>query len=230
MTSDTTDPQTATILAVEDDAGLARLQQRHLERAGYRVVGAATAQDGLARALAGGVDLLVIDQNLPGGESGLALYQRIKAAGRDLPAILVTAFADEAVVLEALRAGVNDFIPKTPTYLEYLAPAVERVLKERRTERLLADSRAQLAGIVDSVMDAVLAVDAGGRITLFNPAAEDIFGCPAAAALGRPAAQFLPGCEELFARAAPATEPGQRLRQCETTGRRADGTEFPAEV
>ena len=97
----------------------------------------------------------LLDQRLPGEVSGLDLYRQIKAAGRDVPTILVTAFSDEQVVLQALRAGVIDFVPKTPNYLDYLLPAIERVLKEKATERQLADSRAQLAGIIDDGAAAV---------------------------------------------------------------------------
>ena len=89
----------------------------------------------------GDVDLLILDQRLPSGASGLQLYERVKAAGFDVPAILATGFSDETTLLQALCAGVRDFVPKTTDYLNYLAPAVARVLKEVRTERELAASR-----------------------------------------------------------------------------------------
>jgi signal transduction histidine kinase len=132
----------ATVLIVEDDLGLARLVRIHLERAGHAAETAGTAEAGMERVRRGGVDLLVLDQRLPSGVSGLQLYEGIKAAGFDVPAILATGFSDEATLLQALRAGVRDFVPKTADYLNYLAPAVARVLKEVRTEHELAESRA----------------------------------------------------------------------------------------
>src|SRR4051794_3776701 len=125
----------ATVLVVEDDPGTARLQRLRLERAGYVVAVAAGAADGLARVRQGDVDLVVLDQNLPGGVSGLDLYRQMKDAGHGVPAILVTALNDETILLRALRSGVNDFVPKTPDYFDYLLPAVERVLREARAER-----------------------------------------------------------------------------------------------
>ena len=139
-----TGPAGATVLVVEDDAGLATLQRKRLERAGYVVASAATADEGLDAAKRGGFGLLILDQNLPGGATGLGLYRLIREAGLDIPAILVTGFTSVEIVVDALRAGVHDFLPKTPEYLDHLLPAVERVLKERQSVRDLAAARESL--------------------------------------------------------------------------------------
>jgi len=132
----------ATVLIVEDDLGLARLQQRRLERAGYAVLVSTNAEEAAKRVEQGDIDLLILDQCLPGGISGLEFYQRIRAANLDVPAILVTGLRQDELLLQALRTGVRDFVLKTPEYLDYLLPAVERVLKQVRTERQLVESRA----------------------------------------------------------------------------------------
>ncbi len=129
------------VLLVEDDPGVARLEQLQLERAGYSVVTAATAQEGLERIAAGGIELIVLDQQLTSGMSGLDFFRQIKEAGHDVPAILVTGLQDENLLVEALRAGVRDFVPKTPNFLNHLEPIVSRVIRQVRTERDLAESR-----------------------------------------------------------------------------------------
>ncbi len=134
----------ARILIVEDDEGLARLQQRRLERANYSVAAVSTAAAGFDRVREGDIDLMVLDQQLPGGVSGLDLFRDIKSAGYQVPAILVTGLGGEAIIVEALRAGVYDFIPKTAEYLDHLLPAVARVLKERQSARNLAESQERL--------------------------------------------------------------------------------------
>ena len=136
-------PQTAgkTILLVEDDPGVARLEQLRLERAGYDVATAATAEEGLSRVAGGGIDLIVLDQQLTAGTSGLEFFRQVKAAGHNVPAILVTGMQEEGLLVEALRAGVRDFVPKTPNFLNHLEPIVARVLDQVRTERELAESR-----------------------------------------------------------------------------------------
>jgi PAS domain S-box-containing protein len=130
-----------TILLVEDDPGIARLEQLELERAGYSVVLAVKAAEALELVAAGGIELIVLDQQLPSGKSGLALFRQIRESGHDVPAILVTGLQDESLLVEALRAGVRDFVPKTPNFLNHLEPIVSRVIRQVSTERDLAQSR-----------------------------------------------------------------------------------------
>ena len=62
----------------------------------------------------------------------------------------------------------------------------------QQTEQALEESRARLAGIVGSALDASITIDAGPRVVLFNAAAEKMFGCPAAEALGSSIDRFIP--------------------------------------
>jgi signal transduction histidine kinase len=131
----------ATILLVEDDPGVARLERLRLERAGYTVTTSATAEEGLRQIAEGGIDLIVLDQQLTPGTTGLEFFRQVKAAGCNVPAILVTGMQEENLLVEALRAGVRDFVPKTQHFLNHLEPIVTRVLDQVRTERELAESR-----------------------------------------------------------------------------------------
>src|SRR6516165_5743838 len=131
----------AVILLVEDDPGVARLEQLRLERAGFRVAMAATPRAGLQMVASGDIALIVLDQQLTPEMSGLEFFRQVKAAGHDVPAILVTGMQEEGLLVEALRAGVRDFVPKTPNFLNHLEPIVSRVLDQVRTERELAESR-----------------------------------------------------------------------------------------
>lgn len=93
-----------------------------------------------------------------------------------------------------------------------------------------------LALIISSTMDAIVSVDDTERITLFNPAAEKMFGVPATEAIGSPLDRFIParyraahhGHVQSFGRASYT-----RRRMGEfggVHGLRADGTEFPIEA
>jgi PAS domain S-box-containing protein len=117
-----------------------------------------------------------------------------------------------------------------------IVAAREVLMAEHRTEA----TQAQLAGIVDSAMDAIITVDAAQNIVLFNRAAEQIFRCPRREALGSPLERFLPprfraahrGHIEHFARTGVTS---RRMGDVTTLwGLRANGTnegeEFPIEA
>jgi PAS domain S-box-containing protein len=218
-----------TILIVEDDPGTATLQQRRLARAGYVADTAANTEQALAKLAARAYSLLLLDYRLADGTDGLALCQRLKNAGHDVPVVLVTGFSDEATVIRALRAGVRDFVPKSVEYLDYLPEAVERVLRQTRTEQELAASRAQLAGIIESAKDAILVTEADRRITLFNRAAEQMFRCTAAEALGQPLGRFIPRDMSPTGEGPDETSVTNLVREG-SRGIRADGSEFPLEA
>lgn len=133
-----------TILVVEDDIGVAELERRHLQRAGYRVEIVGTSDAALERIARGGIDLIVLDYRLPGNATGLDVYAVLKASGREVPVILVTGFSDELIAIKALRAGVSDFVSKSAEYLEYLPESVGRVLKQARMHESLHRTEEQL--------------------------------------------------------------------------------------
>ncbi|HLJ10882.1 MAG TPA: ATP-binding protein [Planctomycetaceae bacterium] len=135
----------ANILIVEDDAGVARLQQKRLERSGHSVTVVDTAEAARQVLRNVAVELMLLDYRLSNETTGLEFYEQLKAAGFDLPTILVTGFSNETLVIEALRAGVRDFVTKSPEYLDYLPEAVERLLNHLRVERRLAKAEAEAA-------------------------------------------------------------------------------------
>jgi signal transduction histidine kinase len=132
-----------TVLILEDDPGVARLQRLRLERAGYVVTAVTTPAAALEHLRVGRFDLLVLDNRLEGGEDGLSFYSRLKADGLDIPVVLVTGYQDDATIVRALRAGVRDYVFKSVEYLDYLPEAARRVLDQERTKRELAETARQ---------------------------------------------------------------------------------------
>ena len=104
------------------------------------------------------------------------------------------------------------------------------------TEHSLRRSQALFGGIVDLSEDAIISINAEQQITLFNPAAERIFGYRADAVLGQPLAILLPerstGVHSQHL--ARFLQSPDTLRPMSTRsqifGRRSDGSEFPAEA
>jgi PAS domain S-box-containing protein len=107
------------------------------------------------------------------------------------------------------------------------------ITERKRAEESLRESQARLAGIVDTARDAIVSVNEAQRITLFNAGAEQMFGCPAAQALGQPLDRFIPAIlrenhQRLFARSGEGSQSTRRMGV--VTGLRANGEEFPIEA
>ncbi|PVY23611.1 PAS/PAC sensor hybrid histidine kinase [Paraburkholderia silvatlantica] len=159
----------ARVLVVDDDEGILRLARKSLLRAGARVD--ACTGVGQARALlaAQTPDVLVLDYQLDGAETGLDFFRRLRADDVRVPAILVTGFTDESRVIAALRAGVSDVVPKSGDYLDYLPEAVARVLAQVALQRasdealLLRDREEHYRTLSEALPHLVLTCGADGN-------------------------------------------------------------------
>ncbi|WP_434662489.1 response regulator [Paraburkholderia sp. A3BS-1L] len=123
------------VLVVDDDEGILRLARKSLVRAGARVDTCTGVGEARAVLAARTPDVLVLDYQLDGAETGLDFFRRLRAEDVRVPAILVTGFTDESRVIAALRAGVSDVVPKSGDYLDYLPEAVARVLAQVALQR-----------------------------------------------------------------------------------------------
>ena len=137
------------ILILEDDDGIAQLERRRLERAGYRVQVAATPASAREILGSGGIDLLILDYLLNNAFNGLEFYQSLREGAIAVPSILVTGFSDEAMLAQAIRIGIRDFLPKTTDFLDFLVPTVERVLKQVDVEIQLDEAQTQKKILAD---------------------------------------------------------------------------------
>jgi len=82
------------VLLAEDDTAIAEPLSRALHREGYEVQVVGDGHSALESANSGNVDLLVLDLGLPGID-GLDVCRRLRAAGRSIPVLMLTARADE---------------------------------------------------------------------------------------------------------------------------------------
>jgi PAS domain S-box-containing protein len=76
--------------------------------------------------------------------------------------------------------------------LRGFAKVTRDLTESKKAEETLAESKARLAGIVSSAMDAIILLDQQLFITMFNPAAEHLFLAQASEAIGSPIDRFIP--------------------------------------
>jgi PAS domain S-box-containing protein len=118
--------------------------------------------------------------------------------------------------------------------------AARAAVAASRTPALTASTtkrdEARMMGIIRSSTEAIITIDEAQNIVIFNPAAERIFGVPAAQALGTPLSRFIPArFREMHAQhvahfGVTGTSERQMGRQPVLSGLRANGDEFPLEA
>ena len=147
---------------VDDDAAVLDSLTFTLSASNFSVGVYSSAQELLARVESLEPGLIITDVRMP-GMSGLELVARLKQLGLRYPVIVLTGHADVAMAVEAMKAGVIDFIEK-PFEDAALLNAVERARqqlsgdKDRRAERDNVEARiAQLTAREKDVFEAVAA-------------------------------------------------------------------------
>src|SRR5919108_2875552 len=119
------------LLVVEDDPRLSRLLKRLLEEDRHVVELASDGEEGLDIADgAPGVECVILDVGLP-GLSGIDVARRLRASGRDLAILMLTARDTIGDRVTGLDAGADDYLVKPFAYEELAARL--RALDRRRT-------------------------------------------------------------------------------------------------
>jgi len=121
-----------TVLIVEDDEGIAMPLVRTLGREGYDVERVGEGSVAVARALAGSVDLMILDLGLPDID-GLEVCRQVRAGGYDGGVLILTARGGELDRVVGLDVGADDYMSKPFGLAELLART--RALL-RRSERV----------------------------------------------------------------------------------------------
>ena len=134
-----------TVLYIDDDEALARLVTRGLTRSGFNVVHAASGIQGLERLAQGGIDVIALDQYMPGLD-GLETLERILAIAHAPPVVFVTASQDSAIAVTALKAGALDYLVKDVQgdFIPLLQVAVNGALRQARMQKARDDAEAEV--------------------------------------------------------------------------------------
>jgi two-component system phosphate regulon sensor histidine kinase PhoR len=197
------DPES--ILVVDDDEALLYLMTSHLERQGYAVESTANPFQGLELVKTRGpFAVLVTDLMMPYMD-GVQLLRKARQVDPCLEVIVITAAASVETAIAAMREdGAFNYLMKPLENISELSIAVKRAAGYRRAQlereelkaRALADAE-RLQLLIANIGDAILAADAGRKLTVVNPAAarllgrDNLIGCDALTCLPRPLATLL---------------------------------------
>jgi len=131
----------ARVLVVEDDPAQAEALAGVLAAADREILVAPDGETGLSLARAG-VELIVADYMLP-GLNGLRLVQRLREEKNATPVLILSGEATVTVAVEAMKAGVLDFLQK-PFDVDFFRVRVAQALELGRTARELEVLRRRL--------------------------------------------------------------------------------------
>lgn len=134
------------VLVVEDDDAIADLERDYLEASGYSVRVASDGTAGLALALSGAFDLVILDVMLPGLD-GMEVCRRIRAA-LDVPIIMVTARGADIDKIRGLGLGADDYVEK-PFSPSVLVARVSAHLSRYRQLKGVVDDEVVAAGSIE---------------------------------------------------------------------------------
>jgi len=171
---------------MEDDAGLARLLKKKLEREGYVVDVAADGREGLEMVEDSSYDVLLVDHKMP-VHSGLEVIRILGWHGRLPPTIMVTGGGNEKVAVKAMKLGAADYVVKDAEggFLELLPLVVDQVLSQarlveekRRAEEELRASEERYRTLTENIPVGLYrtSIAGGGRVISANQAFAKMFG------------------------------------------------------
>jgi DNA-binding NtrC family response regulator len=131
-----------TVLVVDDEEGV-RASIRAILEGTCEVLEAETGADALALLRTREIDVVMLDQRMP-GEPGLDVLPRVRAADPSTVVVLATAVHDVRTAVEALKRGAYDYITK-PFDVDDILMVVQRALEKRALEREVLCLRSALA-------------------------------------------------------------------------------------
>ena len=124
----------ARILVVEDERAIQLALSGLLRREGYEVEVAGSGEDALALLRDATFDLVITDLALGRGISGMDVLREAKQLRDETLVVMITAHGSEAIAVEAMKAGAEDYIPK-PFDNDEIRLVVHKALDRTRLER-----------------------------------------------------------------------------------------------
>ncbi|WP_165064756.1 PAS domain-containing sensor histidine kinase [Paludisphaera rhizosphaerae] len=156
-------------------------------------------------------------------------------SGRTIPVEIITSTIeiDGQPAYLAIIRDITDRIALDRTRRRFAEVQMKSAQALEAKNRELTQSEERYRRLTEGSLDAIIVTDGGGRILLFNPSAEAVFGYEAPQVLGEPLHILIPSTARARGEeTGPAVFDAAEIlnKTVELTGRRHDGTEFPIEI
>ena len=189
-----------TVLVIDDNPDDREAFRRALKTANdsYGYLEAGDGLSGIAVIELHRPDCVLLDYSLP-GLNGLGALQRIHEVAPFLPVIMLTGQGSEAIAVQAMKEGAQNYLVKTTVTPNLLYRAILTAIEHASLERKIGEQHRQIytqnlvlaetdrlkTAILDSAGAMIIATDRDGKILTFNPAAETALGYSADDIIGQ---------------------------------------------
>ena len=119
-----------TVLIIEDNEDILELEELHLTKAGFDVLGFVNTKGVLQALKEEDISLMIVDRNLPNVE-GSEFIKELRDLGYDIPVIFVTAKDSDENVQEGFLRGGDDYIKKPFNFNELILRAKAHISRYR---------------------------------------------------------------------------------------------------
>ncbi len=173
---------TIRVLLVEDNPGDARLIQELLKEAKggeFETVVVPRLSEAMERLDREKFRLILLDLSLPDSH-GIETFYKMTAHAPLIPLIVLSGLDDEALALQTVETGAQDYLVKGQVDPRILERAIRYAMKRVEAERALAEERNLLRSVIDNLLDSIYVKDAQGRYLLDNIAHRRLLGVDAA--------------------------------------------------
>ena len=170
------------VLLIEDNPGDARLIEVMLSEvrgAQFDSECVDRLSTGLERLAAGGIDVVLLDLGLP-DSSGLDTFIRLHAQSPEVPIIVLSGLDDEALAVDAVGRGAQDYLVKGQADSNLLGRAMHYAIERKKSEDALRESEEKYRSLIDDVLDTsdvgIFIIDPEFKVVWINHSTEKYFG------------------------------------------------------
>jgi PAS domain S-box-containing protein len=178
------------ILLIEDNPEDIQLMRQALaeeQDTPFTLTHADRLSTGLESFTNGDVDLVLLDLSLPDSK-GIGTLVRVHERAPHVPIVVLTASDDEALAVQALQRGAEDYLVKgdVHVYPHLLGRSLRYAIERKRTEEQLRNVHAQTETLLALLPSILIGVSPAGLVTHWNAVAESTFGIAASEVINRP--------------------------------------------